>query len=78
MEIHLFKSKEEMGRAAADCAAGVIEEALENRAEAYIVVATGASQFEMLSSLVDHDLNWSKVTAFHYHFGGKGKGLQFP
>ena len=36
------------------------------RGAANIVVATGASQFEMLEHLVHHDgVDWSRVTAFH-------------
>jgi glucosamine-6-phosphate deaminase len=30
-----------------------------------MILATGASQFEMLSSLVSKDVDWSKVTVFH-------------
>ena len=65
MELHVFETKDEMGRAAADVAAGAIGEAIENAGEAHIVLATGASQFEMLASLVARDVDWSKVTAFH-------------
>ena len=35
------------------------------RGKANIILATGASQFEMLKNLVDADIDWSKVTMFH-------------
>ncbi len=65
MEVRAFTTKEEMGRAAASCAAGVINQAAEDRGEAHLVLATGASQFEMLSSLVVREVDWSRVTVFH-------------
>jgi glucosamine-6-phosphate deaminase len=52
-------------RAAADGAA-LIRAALAARGQANIIVATGASQFEMLNSLIqEKNIDWSKVTAFH-------------
>ncbi|NOR75517.1 MAG: glucosamine-6-phosphate deaminase, partial [Draconibacterium sp.] len=33
--------------------------------EANIIVATGASQFEMLSELIKEEIDWTKVTGFH-------------
>ncbi|MFO7569141.1 MAG: hypothetical protein R6W75_05030, partial [Smithellaceae bacterium] len=36
-----------------------------DRGEANLILATGASQFEMLASLVTLDIEWPKVTAFH-------------
>src|SRR5439155_18981359 len=51
--------------AAAD-GAKLIRAALEARGEANIIVATGASQFEMLENLVkEPGIEWSKVTGFH-------------
>ncbi len=65
MHIHIYDSKDEMGSAAAAQAARVLAEAIGARGEANLILATGASQFEMLSSLVAQDVNWSKVTVFH-------------
>ena len=65
MEVRAFTTKDEMGRAAAACAAGIINQAVEDRGEAHLVLATGASQFEMLSSLVLRQVEWSRVTVFH-------------
>lgn len=66
MQVRVFETKAEMARQAADEGAAAIRAALEERGAARIVVATGASQFEMLDRLVgEPDLDWSRVTAFH-------------
>lgn len=65
MEIIISNTKEELGKKAADEGAGLIRRAISERGEANIIVATGASQFEMLKALVKEDVDWSKVTGFH-------------
>ncbi|MBN1874359.1 MAG: glucosamine-6-phosphate deaminase [Anaerolineae bacterium] len=65
MNLNIFKSKLEMGAAAAYQAQNWINAAIAIYGEANIILATGISQFEMLSSLVQQDVDWSKVTAFH-------------
>lgn len=66
MQIHIFESKEELGRAAAEKAAAIINEAIAARGEANIVAATGASQFEFLEALAAiPGIPWSKTTFFH-------------
>jgi len=65
IQLHLEKTKIDVGRAAARRGAGAIRRAIAARGEANIVVATGASQFEMLSELTAMAIDWSKVTAFH-------------
>ncbi|TCR79505.1 glucosamine-6-phosphate deaminase [Rhizobium sp. BK376] len=65
-ELKQFSTKPDAGKAAADVGAAAIRTAIETRGRATVVVATGASQFEMLESLVQMDgVDWSKVTAFH-------------
>jgi glucosamine-6-phosphate deaminase len=55
-----------MGKAAAEKGAAFIRSALAKRGEANIIVATGASQFEMLAALVEEQgINWNRVTGFH-------------
>ncbi len=52
--------KAAMGKAAAAAGAELIRRALADRGAANIIVATGASQFEMLSALVQEpNLNWN-------------------
>lgn len=66
MNVIVSDTKEVMGLRAADAGAAKIREALQEQGHADIILATGASQFEMLDSLVDQDdIDWSNVTAFH-------------
>ncbi|MDX1284046.1 MAG: glucosamine-6-phosphate deaminase [Draconibacterium sp.] len=65
MEIIISKTKEQLGKEAATNGAGLIRKAIEKNGSANIIVATGASQFEMLAELVKEEIDWSKVTAFH-------------
>ena len=55
-----------MGRWVAQHAAADLGKAIERRGEAFLVVATGASQFEVLEALTSRtDVDWSRVTGFH-------------
>ena len=65
MELVIAESSRELGRMAARDGAELIRSAIRERGEAFIILATGVSQFEMLAELVRHDLPWSQVTAFH-------------
>lgn len=66
MKLFIGKSTQEMAQAAADNAANVIREALKERGEARIIVATGASQFDFLKALIAAPgIDWTKVTGFH-------------
>jgi glucosamine-6-phosphate deaminase len=65
MEIIISNTKEELGKQAALNGAELLRKAIAKNGKANIIVATGASQFEMLSELVKEDIEWSKVTAFH-------------
>ncbi|CAN5316595.1 glucosamine-6-phosphate deaminase [soil metagenome] len=60
------ESKVELGERAAADGAGLVRRALAERGEATIIVATGASQFEMLEALTrEEGIDWSRVTGFH-------------
>jgi glucosamine-6-phosphate deaminase len=66
MDIVIMPDKRELGKAAAAAGASLLREALRQRGSADIIVATGASQFEMFDQLVqESDIAWQKVTAFH-------------
>jgi glucosamine-6-phosphate deaminase len=66
VDVQIFDSKNELGRAAADLAAEVIARAIDERGEACLIAATGASQFEFLDALVRKpDIEWSKTIFFH-------------
>lgn len=65
MEIIISSTKQELGSVAAQQGAGILKKAILEKGNANIIVATGASQFEMLSELVKKEIDWKKVTAFH-------------
>jgi glucosamine-6-phosphate deaminase len=66
MDIKIMPDKQQMGKSAAAAGAEYIRQALAARGEANIIVATGASQFEMLAALVaEPNINWNRVTGFH-------------
>jgi glucosamine-6-phosphate deaminase len=66
MNVEVLKNKDELGRKAASDGADVIREALAARGAANIILATGASQFEMLSRLVkEPGIDWGRVVCFH-------------
>ena len=65
MEIIISSSKPEMGKKAAQQGAAFIRKAIQEKGRANIILATGASQFEMLGELVNEEVNWSQVTGFH-------------
>jgi glucosamine-6-phosphate deaminase len=66
IDVRLSKTKSDAGEAAAALGAEASAAAIAARGRANIVVATGASQYEMLDALVRHrEIDWSKVTGFH-------------
>jgi glucosamine-6-phosphate deaminase len=66
MERCVFADKEAMGAAAAAVAAEQIKAAIADKGRANIILATGASQFEVLKNLVVAEgIDWSKVVMFH-------------
>ncbi len=66
MRVVTKESKREAGIAAAEDGARIIREALRTYGGINIVVATGASQFDVFDVLVAApDIDWSGVTAFH-------------
>jgi len=65
METIISDNPKELGMKAAINGAELIRKAIAEKGEANIIVATGASQFEMLAALIREDIDWTKVTAFH-------------
>lgn len=65
MEIIISETKQVLGKKAAQLGVELIRKAILENGEANIIVATGASQFEMLGELVKQDIDWSKVRGFH-------------
>ncbi|MBI4789973.1 MAG: glucosamine-6-phosphate deaminase [Chloroflexi bacterium] len=66
LPITIYDTNEELGRAAAEEAAAVIRDAVEQRAVANIILATGNSQLTFLTALrQDRSIPWDKVNVFH-------------
>jgi len=66
MQVRVFETKQEMGGEAAAAGAEVIHRAIDERSSANVVLATGASQFEILAALATtEDIDWSQVTFSH-------------
>ena len=65
MKITKCKDPKDLGIHAAKLTAQKINEAIESRGKARIVLSTGASQFDTLSALVKEDVDWSRVEMFH-------------
>jgi glucosamine-6-phosphate deaminase len=66
MDVKIISDKPQMGKAAAAAGADLIRRAIADRGSANIIVATGASQFEVLAALVQEPkINWTCVTGFH-------------
>ncbi|HMF68044.1 MAG TPA: glucosamine-6-phosphate deaminase [Phyllobacterium sp.] len=66
VDMRILSDKQALGAMGAELGAGAIRAAIAQKGKASIIVATGASQFELLQNLVTaKDLDWSKVTAFH-------------
>ena len=65
MQIRIFTTKAELGQAAARDAAAIINHAIAERNSAFVIAATGASQFEFLEALMIEPIDWTKVTFFH-------------
>ena len=64
--VQVFDDKEALGRAAADFVATRLRQALTERGEATVILATGVSQFEFLAALRQAPgVAWTRVTAFH-------------
>ncbi|MBA7598415.1 Glucosamine-6-phosphate deaminase 1 [subsurface metagenome] len=66
MKVKIFKTKQQMCKAAAEEAARILISTIKEKGEAIFVVATGESQFEFLKNLVSiSSIDWSKTVMFH-------------
>jgi glucosamine-6-phosphate deaminase len=66
LKIDLAPNPSDCGRLAAEYGAGLIRAALAQKGHAHVIIATGASQLEMIKALLKQpDIAWEKVTAYH-------------
>ena len=65
LQVSIFENRDLMGKAAAEKAAAIIKDAIAKRGEANVVFAAAPSQNDLLLHLLESDVDWSKVRAFH-------------
>lgn len=65
LEILVFDTRAEMGEFAAGEVAAKINELLKKKDEVNMIFAAAPSQNEFLSGLLAHDIDWSRINAFH-------------
>lgn len=66
MNIHIAKNPAELGEISGQKAAELIRSAIAEKGFANVILATGASQFGTLQTLIDDKgIDWSQVTMFH-------------
>lgn len=65
MNIRKLTDSAELGKEAAKLSAEIIKKAIDRKGKARIILSTGASQFDVLKSLIETDVDWSKVEMFH-------------
>lgn len=63
--ITVTENPSQLGQKAAQKTAEVLKQAIKEKGSARIILATGASQFETLEALLQHDIDWSVVEVFH-------------
>ena len=65
MYIQIFPDSAALGSAAAKKAAAILNESIQTRGTARLILSTGMSQFDTLSALVAEPVDWSRVELFH-------------
>jgi glucosamine-6-phosphate deaminase len=65
LNIIISENARQSGELAGRKAADLIRQAIEEKGQANIILATGASQFETLKTLVSENIEWDKVVMFH-------------
>lgn len=66
LDVKIFETRDEMGKAAADNIAKCIKRCLESKAEINMIFAAAPSQNDMLFHLCRQDgIEWEKINAYH-------------
>ncbi len=65
LETFIYETRAEMGKEAAKEVARAINEVLAKKAFANVIFAAAPSQNEMLSALLNEDIDFSRINAFH-------------
>jgi glucosamine-6-phosphate deaminase len=65
LQVQIFESSQEMGQASAEFVEKQLNEAVQQKGAANLILATGASQFSFLHALQEKSIAWNKITVFH-------------
>lgn len=66
LKYYVGKTRDDMGRKAAEIAGDKIKQLLEEKDEVRIIFASAPSQDEVISNLInDKDIDWSRIVGFH-------------
>jgi len=65
LPVYIFNTRKEMGIKAGEEAARIINETIAKNGVANVVFAAAPSQNDMLESLLQQDVDWTKVRGFH-------------
>jgi glucosamine-6-phosphate deaminase len=64
--VRVFPTRQELGAASANQAAGILQKAIREKGKARVIVATGNSQLDMITALVQiPGIDWRSVEVFH-------------
>jgi glucosamine-6-phosphate deaminase len=65
LKIEIFGTTEDMGKDAAAFVAGKLNQAINDKGFANLIIGTGASQYPLLEFLIKKEIDWTKITIFH-------------
>ena len=65
LKVEIFGNKEDMGRSAATFVTKILNQAIQERGYASLILGTGASQYPLLDVLLTNEIDWAKITIFH-------------
>jgi glucosamine-6-phosphate deaminase len=65
LRVEIFGNKEDMGKDAASFVSEILNQAIQDRGTANLILGTGASQYPLLDVLLKKEVDWSKITLFH-------------
>ncbi|HEA23589.1 hypothetical protein LCGC14_2617320 [marine sediment metagenome] len=65
LEVTIYETPVDLGKAAADFVQRKLSDAIAEKGNANMILATGASQFKFLEALKEKDIEWQKITVFH-------------
>ncbi|HAZ02140.1 MAG: hypothetical protein A2W90_22680 [Bacteroidetes bacterium GWF2_42_66] len=65
LKVEIFDDKEKMGQESASFVAEKLNQAINERGTANLILGTGASQYPLLEVLLKKGLDWTRITLFH-------------